>query len=173
VTSPAGFRAAGSLARLCSAKARGVTSTILTSAKDYPMSDSRATALDHGTLPTHWAADFADAAYVVLLGSGTCGSWIDLRLDVWRALAGSINKCAEQKSLALGDPDDVQPWREALVAEVSDAIYRTALRRGLRRSFLDVEVGLFRALRRVVERFPARHPATPELWRKRPGWRRV
>lgn len=137
------------------------------------MRDSRATSLDERTLPTHWAADFADAAFLVLLRSGVGGSWTDLRLDVWRALASSINKCAEQKSFALAGPDDVQPWREALAAEVSDAVYRSALRRGLQTSFLAVEVGLYRALRRVIEQFPAGHPVAPELWRKRPGWRRV
>lgn len=51
---------------------------------------------------------------------------------------------------------------EALLAELTDAAYRVALRHGFKAPFLDVELGLWRALRQVLAReLPAPSPYLP------------
>jgi hypothetical protein len=131
--------------------------------------DHRATA-DLGSLLTCFTAELAEAAYLVLLRSGTCGSWIDVKLDVWRGLAESVKRRLEQISTANRISDEIQPWREAVLAELTDAAYRTGLRHGLQGSFLEVELELHQALGQVIERLPARHAVAARLWRLRPGW---
>jgi hypothetical protein len=38
------------------------------------------------------AADVADTAYVIALRHGTCSSWVDLELDLWKALARTVRE---------------------------------------------------------------------------------
>src|SRR5262245_44924202 len=103
---------------------------------------------DATALLTSFAADLTDAAYAVALHHGVGGSWIDLQLDVWRVLAGVIS----QSHAALSDRGpNFEAWREALLSRATDAAYRTVLRHNVRGSFLDVELDLQRALRRVIE----------------------
>ncbi len=132
------------------------------------MRDS-STTVDLGALLTCFTAELADAAYSVLLRSRICGSWIDLKMDVWRALAETVKRRMEQISRANRPTHLIEPWREAVLAELTDAAYRTGLRYGLQSSFLDVELELHRALSLVVERLPARHSVAARLWRLRPG----
>jgi hypothetical protein len=47
--------------------------------------------------------------------------------------------------------DDEEPF-ERLLAELTDTAYRLAVRQGIRGSFLDLELGLWQALRDVLER---------------------
>ena len=134
------------------------------------MRDDATTTVDLGNLLTCFTAELADAAYCVLLRSRICGSWIDLKLDVWKVLAQAVKQRLEQISVASSDTHEIEPWREAVLAELTDAAYRTGLRYGLQSSFLDVELDLHRALSLVVERLPARHAVAARLWRLRPGW---
>ena len=50
---------------------------------------------------------------------------------------------------------------EELLARLTTAAYSVALRHGLRAPFLDVELALWRELRRVLADEP---PAAPQLW---------
>jgi hypothetical protein len=38
------------------------------------------------------AADAADTAYAIALRHRTCGSWIDLELELWKALARTVGE---------------------------------------------------------------------------------
>ena len=95
-------------------------------------------------------AEFTYAAYVVVLRSGTRGWWIDLELDIWRALATAVDKSTQWKSFMSLDSDDLDVSSQLDLDVLTDAVYRTALRHGLQGPFLDVELGLYRALQRVM-----------------------
>jgi hypothetical protein len=43
-------------------------------------------------------ADLTDAAYTVALRHGAGGSWIDLELGLWKALAGTVQEWAGSNS---------------------------------------------------------------------------
>ena len=134
------------------------------------MRDNAITTIDLAGRLTCFTAELADAAYFVLLRSRICGSWIDLKLDVWKVLAQTVKQRLQQISVANQHPREIEPWREAVLAELTDAAYRTGLKYGLQSSFLDVELDLHRALAVVVERLPARHAVAARLWRLQPGW---
>ena len=53
--------------------------------------------------------------------------------------------------MQLNIADDEEPF-ERLLAELTDAAYCVAIRQGIKGSFLDAELGLWQALRDVLER---------------------
>jgi hypothetical protein len=56
------------------------------------MSDNHGTSCNRGTLLENFAAELTRAAYRVALRHGTAGMWVDLELDLWRALADTVKK---------------------------------------------------------------------------------
>jgi hypothetical protein len=56
------------------------------------MDHGDSTARDRDALLETFAAELASAAYPVALRHGTRGSWVDLELDLWRALAETVRK---------------------------------------------------------------------------------
>ena len=54
-----------------------------------------------------FAAELTDAAYPVALRHGTGDKWLDLELDLWRALADTIKKWVPELSQAALQPDAV------------------------------------------------------------------
>jgi hypothetical protein len=66
--------------------------------------------------------------------------------------------------------DDEESF-ESLLAELTDAAYRVAVRQGIKGSFVDAELGLWHALREVLEReMPAREELEYCLSGEGPGW---
>ena len=65
----------------------------------------------------------------------------------------------------------IEPWPEALLAEMTEIAYCAGLRHGIDSAFADVELKFHGALRERIDRQPDRHDATPRLWHMRPGWR--
>ena len=92
-------------------------------------------------------AELTDVAYAVALRYGVSGSWIDLQLDLWGVLAEAVERA---ESPSTGSLDEIETWREGLLADMTAVAYRTALRHGLRGPFLEVGRGLYQALRPVV-----------------------
>ena len=91
-----------------------------------------------------FVADLTDAAYPVALRHGARGSSVALELDVWKALDGVLPEERWERLLA---PDAESPQGcEEVLAELSDAAYRVALRHGFEGSFLDLELGLWEAV---------------------------
>jgi hypothetical protein len=122
-----------------------------------------------------------DAAYPVALWQGVRGSSVDLELDVWRALRALLDR--EQQRGVEADTSAFETWRERLLVDATNAVYEVALRYGFRGSFLDVELGLLKALCRVFSGRDFRRKlygalsgnwsAGEELWTKRPGGMRA
>jgi hypothetical protein len=62
----------------------------------------------------------------------------------------------EEETMQHNWADDEGPF-ESLLAQLTDTAYRVAVRHGIKGSFLDLELGLWQALREVLEReVPAR-----------------
>jgi hypothetical protein len=98
------------------------------------------------TTPAAWptedfAAELTDAALRVAHRHGTTGASVDVELDLWRTLAGTL---AAQKTAG-----------SHLLGHLTDAAYRTLLGRG-RGSFVDLELDLWQTFRAVCQ---ARKPA--------------
>ncbi len=111
----------------------------------------RFSTLEPGHQLATFAADLTDAAYSVALRHGIAGSWIDLQLDVWRVLARTIAETGP-RSMASESATEFGAWRDVFLSELTDTAYHTALRHRLQGPFLDVELDLHQALRRIVER---------------------
>jgi hypothetical protein len=56
------------------------------------MNVTDATVADQDTFLDTVAAELTSAAYLAALGHGIQGSWIDLELDLWRALAHAVKQ---------------------------------------------------------------------------------
>jgi hypothetical protein len=54
------------------------------------MNEDYKTPVDRDALLESFAADLTVAAYRVALRSRTRGAWLDLELDLWRALADTV-----------------------------------------------------------------------------------
>jgi hypothetical protein len=56
------------------------------------MNGDERTARDRDRLLEHFAAELTAAAYPVALRYGKGGSWVDLELGLWRAMAETVHK---------------------------------------------------------------------------------
>src|ERR1700751_40221 len=99
--------------------------------------------------PAILASELTAVAYAVALRHGVSGWWIDLQLDLWTTLAEAVERAQSPSARYL---DEIEAWKEGLLADVTPVAYRTALRHGLRGPFLEVGRSLCQALRRVVTR---------------------
>jgi hypothetical protein len=90
-----------------------------------------------------WAAELTTAAYVVALRHCATNQWLDLQLELWRALSAAV---------AAGASANGPIFRaEDFLAELAYVAYRIALPYGCRPSFLDLELELYQTLRHTVE----------------------
>jgi hypothetical protein len=88
------------------------------------------------------AGELTDLTYPVALRQGVNGFSIDVELEIWKAIQATLRRAPEPLlAMAFGAPapDDV-------LARVTEAAYRVALRRGFRGAFLDLELGLWDAV---------------------------
>ena len=108
------------------------------------MNASMALASDRDHSPETFAAELTDAVFPVALRYGVGNRWLDLELDLWRALSETVEKCARASRGV--SPD----CRQGLVAGLTDAAYHTTLRHSARESILDERVGLYRAFRGAI-----------------------
>ena len=60
------------------------------------MNDNARAAADRDALLDTFAAELTRAAYQVALRYGAAGSWLDLELDLWRALADTVKQWARK-----------------------------------------------------------------------------
>jgi hypothetical protein len=96
--------------------------------------------------------ELTDAALAAAARYGVQGGSVDQELDLWHALGDVVRRHAEQSAqrAAAGTECD------QLLGELVEAAYGVALARGFRGAFADVELGMWRALRRAfVEGRPA------------------
>jgi hypothetical protein len=93
-----------------------------------------------------FAAELTEAAYPIALRHGAHQHWLALQLDLWHALATTVQKWSRQ----VPGPECHLADREDFLAELTDAAYHTILCFGVRGSFLDVELSLHQKLRSVL-----------------------
>src|SRR5436309_11385478 len=108
------------------------------------MSASIALASDCDRSPETFAAEVTEAVFPVALRYGVGDRWLDLKLDLWRALSETVEKCA-RASRGAGSPNEFAACRKGLLAESADVAYHTTLRHGARESILDAREGLYQA----------------------------
>jgi hypothetical protein len=56
------------------------------------MSDNPRITFNRDSLFENLAAELTSAAYAVALRHGAAGKWVDLELDLWKALADTVEK---------------------------------------------------------------------------------
>ena len=101
------------------------------------------------TLNDRLAAELTDLAYPVALRQGVQGFSVDVELDIWRAIDGTLQEMPEPPLARASETLPV--WEEAL-ARSTDAAYQVALRRGFRGTFVDLELGLWDAFHEELPR---------------------
>ena len=67
------------------------------------MNGDSTTPIDRKVLLDSFAAELAFAAYRVALRTRTQGTWLDLELDLWRALADTVNTWGDCSVPLAGD----------------------------------------------------------------------
>ena len=60
------------------------------------MNDNHRATRDRDALLDNFAAELTRVAYYVALRHGTAGTWLDLELDLWRALADTVKQESPQ-----------------------------------------------------------------------------
>ena len=72
------------------------------------MNDIERTSLERDRALDRLAAELTDTAYTAALRHAAAGSWIDLELGLWKALAGTVREWADNRRLIGGDCEDVR-----------------------------------------------------------------
>jgi hypothetical protein len=121
------------------------------------MSDTLGTACTRDARLENYAAELTRAAYPLMLRHGMRGSWIEVELGLWRALAETVRRWARQRPPA-GSPDELKVWRQGLLVELTESAIDVAVEYGIKGARLEVEVGLYRTLRLAVRRHTIRSP---------------
>ena len=115
------------------------------------MSDNQRTARDRDTRFENFAAELTSAVYPLVLRRGPKDSWLQMELGLWRALAETVKRWARQRPAA-APPDAFEAWRDGLLVELTESAFSVAVRHGIKGAFLEVELGLYRAIRAVMRR---------------------
>ena len=114
------------------------------------MSSNAKHADDGGTFLEAFAAEITGAAYPIALRHAIGGSWLDLELGLWKALADTVEHWARPAPRP-GSPDEFDVWRERFLVELTGEAFHIARRYGVRRSLHGMGWDLYRAFRSVIE----------------------
>ena len=82
------------------------------------MSSNARPADDGGTFLEAFAAEVTGAAYAIALRHAIGGSWLDLELGLWKALADTVEHWARPAPRP-GSPDGFDVWRERFLVELT------------------------------------------------------
>ena len=115
------------------------------------MSDNYRIASDRDTRIENFAAELTRAVYPLVLWRGPRDSWLKVELSLWRALAETVKRWAQQP-LTAAAADDLEAWREGLVADLTESAFHVALKNGIKGPLLELEVCLYRAVRLAIRR---------------------
>jgi hypothetical protein len=115
------------------------------------MSDNHGAPNNRDSLLENFAAELTSAAYPLVLRHGIRGSWINVELSLWRALAKTVKKWAREWPTA-GPPDEFNAWREGLQVDLTASAFCVAVKYGIKGPLLEVELGLSRAFRLEIGR---------------------
>ena len=95
------------------------------------------------------AAALTDAAYPIALSHKIGDEWLDLELDLWKALSEAVLKW-ERQVPRTGSPDDFQAWREGLLVELTELAVHVAARHEMRWPMAEIELDFYQAFRLVL-----------------------
>jgi hypothetical protein len=123
------------------------------------MSDRLGAACDRDTEVENLAAELTTAIYPIALGHGMVGLWIQVELGLWRGLAETVKKWGRERPRSASS-DELEIWRDRFVVNLTESAFGIALKYGIKGSRLEVELGLYRALRLVVGRHLLRRQVT-------------
>ncbi|HEV3078442.1 MAG TPA: hypothetical protein VGY66_01635 [Gemmataceae bacterium] len=115
------------------------------------MSNNQDTANNRDMLLENFAAELTSAAYFVALRHGMAGSWINVELGLWKALAETVKKWARECRPARSS-DEFKVWQEGLLVDLTENAFHIAVKNGIRGSYLEVELCLYRTFRLVIRR---------------------
>jgi hypothetical protein len=116
------------------------------------MKDTHDGAQDRDVRLENFAAELTGAAYSLVLRRGLSDSWLKMELELWRALAETVEKWAG-KPPPTASPDDLDASREDLAVELTVSAMYVAMKNDIQAPLLEVERGLSTAFRQVIERF--------------------
>ena len=116
------------------------------------MNDNENVAHDQPMLLTDLATKLTIAAHPVAArhGMGALWLWVDLGIDVWTVLQRRVTHLGRKLARARW-PGEFEVWRQCLLAELTDAAYRTTLRYGAQTSSLELEMDLYQAFSVVLD----------------------
>ena len=115
------------------------------------MNDILDTASDRDVRLEDFAAELTRAVYPYMLRRTPRNSWLKMELSLWKAMAETVRKWARQKPSA-ASTDQMAAWREGFLVDVTESAFYVALKNGIKGSLLEVELGLYRAVRLVIRR---------------------
>jgi hypothetical protein len=90
------------------------------------------------------------AAHPVAARHGMETWWIDLGIDLWTVLEHRVTDLGRKLARARW-PGEFEVWRQCLLAELTEAAYRTTLKYRTQRSSLELEMDLYQAFCRVLD----------------------
>src|SRR5579862_7534293 len=100
------------------------------------MSDNHGAVCNRDSLFEDFAAELTCAAYPLALGHGLKDSWIKVELGLWRALAETVKRWAQERPLAESS-DDFKVWQEGLLADLTESAFYIAVKHGIKGSLLE------------------------------------
>jgi hypothetical protein len=103
------------------------------------------------------AAELTTAVYPLVLRHALRGSWLDLELGLWRALAETVENWVRQAPRS-GSPDELDVWRGCFLVELTGKAFHVALTHGVKASLQRRGWDLYGAFRSVIERDFGRAP---------------
>jgi hypothetical protein len=121
------------------------------STEPHFMSDNLGAVRNRDTLLEDFAAELTSAAYPLALRQGIRGSWIEVELGLWKALAETFRKRAGDWP-PTGSPGEFKTWLRVLLADLTESAFCVAVKHGSKGSFRELELGMYRAFRLVIRR---------------------
>jgi hypothetical protein len=114
------------------------------------MSDNHGATCNRDTLLENFAAELTSAVYCIALRHGMRGSWLDLQMGLWKALAETVEKWAREWPPA-GSSDEFKVWREGFLVDLTEGAFHITLKHGINGFPLEVELDLYQAFRSVIK----------------------
>jgi hypothetical protein len=115
------------------------------------MNNTPDTVRDRDIRLENFAAELTSAVYPLVLRRRPKALWITVELALWRALAVTAKKWARQRPAA-ASTGELEAWREALLADLTESAFFIAVNNGTKGSLLDLELGLYQAVQLVIRR---------------------
>ena len=115
------------------------------------VSDSDRTTSDRDILLENLAAELTGAVYLLALGRGLEGSWIELELGLWKALVETVKEWARQRPPA-SSAVELGAWQKGLLGALTGSALSIALNNRVEGTHRELESGVRGAFRQFIER---------------------